>query len=286
MKILFCLGLSAAVLAGCGGGGNTNDCNQGVNFCNIPPDANAGAPQNVLVGATITLDGSQSSDANGDVLTYAWSVVSRPAGSTATLTSATSVNPTFVADMAGVYGFSLTVRDGKSNSVEKATTITASNTNLTITTGSYSNGGTIPLRIAATAVGGSNTSPQLIISDIPKGTQRFAVIMDDETQPTCQPGLGACRHWGVFNLPVAKTSISEGENLLLQSGAVYGTNYTGSVGYAGPNASSQHTYKLTVYALSAEATFVTAVPEYNRAKFELAFQSTILGKATLTGVYP
>jgi phosphatidylethanolamine-binding protein (PEBP) family uncharacterized protein len=200
--------------------------------------------------------------------------------------SPTSVNPTFVADMVGVYNLGLTVRDGKSNSPEKITTITASATNLTITSGSYSNGGTIPIRIAATTQGGNNTSPQVIISDIPAGTMRFAIIMDDETQPSCQPGLGACRQWGVFNLPVAKTSISEGENLLLQSGVLYGTNYTGSVGYAGPNAISKHTYKLTVYALSAEAAFVTAVPEYNRAKFELAFQSSILGKATLTGVYP
>jgi phosphatidylethanolamine-binding protein (PEBP) family uncharacterized protein len=90
----------------------------------------------------------------------------------------------------------------------------------------------------------------------------------------------------VFNLPVAKTFINEGENLLLQSGVVYGTNFSGTVGYMGPSASSGHTYKLTVYALAAAMPFITGKPEFNRAKFEVDFKDFILGKATLTGVYP
>jgi len=115
--------------------------------------------------------------------------------------------------------------------------------------------------------------------------------MDDETAP-CQTGISACRHWGVFNLPVAKTAIAEGENLLLQSGVVYGSNYTigvggaAGIGYAGPAATAQHTYKLTVYALTDDVKWVTAVPEYSRAKFELDFKAFIIGKATLTGTFP
>lgn len=294
MKVFICLGLSATLLAGCGGGASdikTNDCTLGVNFCNAPPVANAGAPQSVLIGSTVTLDGTASSDANNDNLSYSWSILSRPTSSTVGLTSSTSSKATFVPDSAGLYTITLVVSDGKASSAVATSTVTASPTNLTVNSTSYSNGGTIPLRIAATGVGGSNLSPQLNISDVPTGTKRFAIVMDDETAP-CQAGISACRHWGVFNLPVAKTAIAEGENLLLQSGVVYGSNYTigvggaAGIGYAGPAATSQHTYKLTVYALSDDVKWVTAVPEYSRAKFELDFKAFIIGKATLTGTFP
>lgn len=288
MKVLFCLGLlGSALLAGCGGGNSdikTNDCTLGVNFCNVPPVANAGAPQNVLIGSTVTLDGTGTTDANNDTIRYEWSILQRPASSSAMLSSTTAAKPTFVPESAGLYVITLVANDGKSSSALATTTVTASATNLTINSTSYSNGGSIPLRIAGTGVSGSNLSPQLNISDVPTGTKRFAIIMDDETAP-CQVGLSACRHWGVYNLPVSKTAIAEGENLLTQSNVVYGTNYTGGVGYSGP-VSSGHTYKLTVYALTSDVTWVTAFPDYTRAKFELDFKAFIIGKATLTGTFP
>ena len=95
------------------------------NTGNAPPVANAGANQTILLGP-LNLDGSASSDANGDTLTYKWTLVSKPTGSISTLASATSAKPTFTTDVAGTYVFSLIVNDGKVDSTVANTVVTAS----------------------------------------------------------------------------------------------------------------------------------------------------------------
>src|SRR5262249_2179053 len=79
---------------------------------NHPPVANAGSDQTVLVGQTAFLNGSASSDADGNSLTYQWTFTTRPAGSTATLVNPASVSPSFRADKAGTYTIQLIVNDG------------------------------------------------------------------------------------------------------------------------------------------------------------------------------
>jgi hypothetical protein len=96
---------------------------------NNAPVAVAGPDQNVLVGATVELDGSGSVDADGDLLSYSWSITSKPAGSTAELSYTNGVAddpaPTFVADVAGVYVLGLVVGDGKAFSTQASLTVTA-----------------------------------------------------------------------------------------------------------------------------------------------------------------
>ena len=96
---------------------------------NVAPVANAGAAQSVVLG-TITLDGSASSDANGDSLTYKWALLNKPTNSNAALSSITAAKPTFTADLAGVYVFSLQVNDGKLDSAVVTATVTASAVNV------------------------------------------------------------------------------------------------------------------------------------------------------------
>ncbi|WP_162620910.1 Ig-like domain-containing protein [Tritonibacter mobilis] len=80
---------------------------------NTTPVANAGPDQVVQSGAQITLDGSASSDPNGDTLAYHWSA---PTG--ITLSDATAVQPNFTApspapgDPDQLLSFTLTVDDG------------------------------------------------------------------------------------------------------------------------------------------------------------------------------
>jgi hypothetical protein len=92
---------------------------------NVAPVANAGALQNVTTGSVVTLDGSASSDANSDALTYVWALTTKPAGSFAALSTPTSVKPVFTADVAGTYVATLTVNDGKISSSTSTVTVTA-----------------------------------------------------------------------------------------------------------------------------------------------------------------
>ena len=94
---------------------------------NSAPVADAGTDQSVLVGDTVTLDGSGSSDVDGDPLTFAWSLTSVPAGSTATLSDPTAVQPTFDVDVAGSYVVQLVVNDGQTDSAADSVTINTDN---------------------------------------------------------------------------------------------------------------------------------------------------------------
>lgn len=102
---------------------------------NAAPVANAGTAQNVLVGTVVNLDGSASSDANRDALTYLWVMNSKPVGSAAVLSNATSVKPSFTADVSGTYQISLVVNDGQVSSSVASVTVTAG----TVTSGGGTN---------------------------------------------------------------------------------------------------------------------------------------------------
>jgi len=91
---------------------------------NTAPVANAGPDQSVAAGDTVTLDGSASSDADSNPLSYSW-ILNRPAGSTASLSDPGAVMPTFVADVDGVYSADLVVNDGTENSPADSVVITA-----------------------------------------------------------------------------------------------------------------------------------------------------------------
>jgi hypothetical protein len=107
------------IASGGGGGGSGN----------TPPVANAGADQNVFEAATVVLNGSSSSDPDGDPLTYSWT---QTAGTTVTLTGANTVSASFTAPTVGAvrtYTFQLTVNDGQGGSHSDSITVTVTPSN-------------------------------------------------------------------------------------------------------------------------------------------------------------
>lgn len=102
--------VSASVADGSGSGTIVND--------DHAPVAVAGPDQTVAEGSVVSFDGSGSSDADGDALTYFWGFGD---GS-----GSTEISPTHVYDDNGAYTVTLTVSDG-ANSSTSSLTVTAEN---------------------------------------------------------------------------------------------------------------------------------------------------------------
>ncbi|MDM0046277.1 PKD domain-containing protein [Variovorax dokdonensis] len=128
----------AALLAACGGGGGSDTTATSTTVqapsqpaesvtpnvpVNTAPVAKIADVQSVITGRAFMLDGSGSTDVDGDTLSFEWSLQSVPAGSTANLGDKAIAKPSFTADLAGDYVFGLVVNDGKSNSAQVSITV-------------------------------------------------------------------------------------------------------------------------------------------------------------------
>ena len=144
---------------------------------NVAPTANAGPDQLVSLGQTVRLDGGGSTDANGDAVSYSWSLVSVPAGSGATLTNASIVNPAFVADLFGTYVAQLIVSDGTLAGAPDTVSISV-------------RPGTISLALVGTALVGVGSSERLAVTInpvAPAGGTLVTVVSDDTSVLTIGP---------------------------------------------------------------------------------------------------
>ncbi|WP_338679296.1 hypothetical protein OPV09_21010 [Janthinobacterium sp. TB1-E2] len=134
--------LVMVMLAGCGGGGGGggggNDTispppvntapKAAVYFAGTVSNGSNGADATATTGADVVLDASGSSDAEGDVLSYIWSLVAKPAGSAYVPVTPTGVKLSIKPDVLGNYVFNLRVTDSKGAFSDKSVTVIADNT--------------------------------------------------------------------------------------------------------------------------------------------------------------
>ncbi len=108
----------------------TSAATAAVRAANEPPMASAGSNQTVNEGATVTLDGTGTTDPDaGDILTYSWAQTS---GTTVTLNDTSAISPTFTAPVRqtmtdGELAFTLTVTDSENETSTATVTISVTN---------------------------------------------------------------------------------------------------------------------------------------------------------------
>lgn len=123
---------------------------------------------------------------------------------------------------------------------------------------------------------GSNVSPSLLFSGIPKSAQSITLIVDD-----IDSKAGRWLHWLVWNIPADTLGVLE--NLALPEGAIEGRNDFGKSGYGGPCPElGEHRYVFRAYALDV---LLDVEETATRAEIERAMDGHVLAQSELVGVY-
>ncbi|HEX8763203.1 MAG TPA: YbhB/YbcL family Raf kinase inhibitor-like protein [Candidatus Saccharimonadales bacterium] len=121
---------------------------------------------------------------------------------------------------------------------------------------------------------GANSSPELLISDVPTGTVSLALIMHDPDAPN-----GDFLHWTIWNISAAAAIIPAGQ---VPIDAVQGTNDFGTIGYGGPcPPSGTHRYIFDLFALDSHINLPAGA---SRLQLEAAVQNHILDRTQLIGL--
>ena len=208
-----------------------------------PPIANAGPDQSVCQQATVILDGTLSSNTNGNALTYKWTV---PAG--ISFSSATDAKPTFVAPNVSAktdYPISLVVNNGSVDSQSDIVIVTVN-----------------PLPAAA----GSISGPASVCKE------QIAVVY---TVPTIANATSY-----IWTLPVGATGTSTTNSITVSYGA---TAVSGNVTVKGRNTcgdGTASTFSVVVNSLPATAGTITGTATVCQGQSSVVYNVPAIANAT------
>lgn len=128
---------------------------------------------------------------------------------------------------------------------------------------------------------GPDLSPPLEWSDVPQGTNAFALLMEDPDAAT-----GSWVHWLLYDLPAEARSLPEGVSPTetLPRGGAQGKNDFGRIGYGGPcpPPGRPHRYFFRLYALSSR---VNLPPGASKQQLLRAMEGNVKAEAQLMGTY-
>src|SRR4051812_37008549 len=154
---------------------------------------------------------------------------------------------------------------------------------LIMTSTAWEDGGVIPDKYTQ-AAGPTAPSPALAWSQVPPGTQSFAIIMNDpEPAIPAKSSKGDVTHWLIWNIPGTSTGLAEG---VAQGDLPDGSKQQSlrGQGYMGPGAppGPYHHYTFTLYALDTKVDVTPAQNAFDTRQALLnAMDGHVLGKAVL-----
>jgi Raf kinase inhibitor-like YbhB/YbcL family protein len=142
----------------------------------------------------------------------------------------------------------------------------------------FHHGGEIPIQYTQDGV---DVSPQLAWSDVPPGTQSFALVVDDPDAPDPRsPRPQSWVHWIVLDLAPDVRILPEGV-ARLPSGRM-GVNDWDNASWDGPAPpAGRHRYRFKLYALDR----MLGLERPTRARLLAAMKDHVLAEAQLIGTY-
>ncbi len=150
----------------------------------------------------------------------------------------------------------------------------------TLTSPTITEGGAIPLTHVCASKGGQNQSPQLVFTNVPQGTQSFAVVLTDLSISLV--------HCAIYDVPGSASGLPANVDVGYSPTAVAGAhqtlNISGARGYAGPCPPNAHTYQFKVYAL-ATAALPNEMMSTTKDMVASTASASNLGTATLTATF-
>lgn len=151
-----------------------------------------------------------------------------------------------------------------------------------ISSPAFKDGDKIPIKYVMPGAGGKNISIPLVWKNIPSGTKSFALSIVD-IHPIAQNWI----HWLVINIPSNVTSIEEGASRKkMPPGSIELKNSFGDIGYGGPQppkGTGDHSYVVTLYALSVEKLDLSSGASLSA--FKKAIEGKVIASASITGKY-
>lgn len=141
-----------------------------------------------------------------------------------------------------------------------------------LTSPAFQDNGKIPAKYTCD---GDNTSPELVIENVPAGTKSLALILEDPDAPN-----GLWVHWVMWNInPRIGKLVEQAE----PRESVIGKNSWGHNQYGGPcPPSGTHRYIFRLYALDATLDLAGMA---SKGQLDVAMEGHLLAEAALTGLY-
>ncbi|MGI9666819.1 MAG: YbhB/YbcL family Raf kinase inhibitor-like protein [Acidimicrobiia bacterium] len=152
-----------------------------------------------------------------------------------------------------------------------ATTTTVAEDGMVVSSPSYEEGETIPVRHTCD---GEDVSAEYMVENLPAGTASLVAVMEDPDAPG-----GVWDHWVVYDLPAEGTIAEDAAGI-----GTDGLNSWQELGYGGPcpPAGTPHRYVLTIYALDVVLDWPEGI---DKVGLLTTVEPNILESAQLTGLY-